>query len=337
MSRRALAFLWITALALSPAGALAEDLWRFAHPDAKAIIGINWARLRPSKLGTLLAERIAASPGEIPGLEFLDEIEEVLISSPGSDAETEPPMLITLRGQFNLEKIRRALLSHGAKQQRFPAFSMYRLQTGANRNFGFVLKDARTILAGDVASLAHAAEGRENAVENSNALLTRAQAMQLRYDAWAVVSAPQAVSGGRLMSMFLGHASGESTNGFEAGLSVRDGLQLDIRIMTEAEASAKRLGSELGKILKLAAKDRAGDPGFAELEKKIKIAAEGPDVRLTLRLSPIELEKNARLFRAPRPEPKPALAAAPPPPPPPAAMIRIEGLDEGTREIPLPP
>jgi hypothetical protein len=63
-----------------------------------------------------------------------------------------------------------------------------------------------------------------------------------------------------------------------------------------------------------------------------------------MRVTAQELEKNAQIYAATHKPSVPALAevravakAAPEPPKPERRVIRIEGLDEGTREIPYKP
>jgi hypothetical protein len=81
-----------------------------------------------------------------------------------------------------------------------------------------------------------------------------------------------------------------------------------------------------------------------DLEKKIKIAADGASAKISLRLTPQEFEKNARIFAATRQQPtvvaadiKPVGDALPAQPKPAPQVIRIEGLDDGPREIRIKP
>ena len=81
-----------------------------------------------------------------------------------------------------------------------------------------------------------------------------------------------------------------------------------------------------------------------DLEKKLKFTAEGNMVKIAMRVTPQELEKNAQIYAATHKQPVPALAevravakAVSEPPKPVKRVIRIEGLEEGTREIPYKP
>jgi hypothetical protein len=76
----------------------------------------------------------------------------------------------------------------------------------------------------------------------------------------------------------------------------------------------------------------------------MKIGSENSTVTITLRLTKDELEKSAQQFEQSRKERNVLAAAQPvvvkpqaPQPPPEKMVIRIEGLDGGTREVPLKP
>src|SRR5579864_625064 len=131
------------------------ELLRFVHPDAKALISIDWKRVRQSHLGTMIREKWVDGSA-IPGAEFLNDVDRVVIASPGRnpmDASTaEAPMLIAVGGRFDLAKVRDVLSAQGAKPQMFNNVQVYRPQ-GKTSEMAFVLLDAQTILIGDARSV----------------------------------------------------------------------------------------------------------------------------------------------------------------------------------------
>jgi len=72
-------------------------LLRFVHPDAKALISVDWKRVRQSHLGTMIRQKWVDG-NSIPGVEFLNDIDRFVISSPGRNpagtATEEAPLLI---------------------------------------------------------------------------------------------------------------------------------------------------------------------------------------------------------------------------------------------------
>ncbi len=107
------------------------------------------------------------------------------------------------------------------------------------------------------------------------------------------------------------------------------------------------MASEFSKLIRALIKDKTGGPAMLDLEKRLKVAAEGATAKISLRMTPQEFEKNAQIFAATRQQP--VLAAAdikpdaaevtpsPAKPAPPQQVIRIEGLDDGPREIRMKP
>ena len=323
-------------------------LLRFVHPDAKALISIDWKRLRQSHLGTMIREKWVDGDqgGLIPGAEFVNDIDRLVISSPGRnprDVSTEEaPMLIVVSGHFDLAKVRSALDAHDVKPQMFNNVQVFRPQGKTGKEMAVVLLDAQTIVIGDppsiFASLEHNAFA---AAPSSNSLLSRAAQLDGNYDAWALITTPGVVASDRLMSMFTGGDFGSEARAFEIGFSLRNGFSIDTTVTFQSEAAAKRMVAEISKLLKLTLKDKMGQPAMLDLEKKLKVAADGALVKIAMHLSQQELDKNAKIFAVTHKQPvagvaavRPMEIAAPPPPQPEKKVIRIEGLDEGTREIP---
>ena len=115
-----------------------------------------------------------------------------------------------------------------------------------------------------------------------------------------------------------------------------------------SDDTAKRVTAELTRVMSLAAKDRSSSGPVQDLAKKLKFNLDGSATKISLRLTERDLERSAEAFRAGYKASLEAentgTASAPPPahtaPPTPVslkpAVIRIEGLDEGPREIPYP-
>lgn len=254
-------------------------------------------------------------------------------------------MLVVVRGHFDLVKVRKTLADHGAKPQLFNSIQVYRPQGKNGRDMAFVLMDAQTILIGDAVSIFASLERNANSAQapDAGSLLARAAEMDAHYDVWALISGLQSMASDRLMGLLAGGGFQSESRSFEAGVSLRNGLAADISLIFPSEPEAKSTASEFSKLIKAATKDKIGGPAMLDLEKRLKISAEGATTKISLRLTPQEFEKNAQIFAATRQQP--ALAAAdikpaetiPAGTKPAAQVIRIEGLDDGPREIRLKP
>jgi len=333
-------------------------LWRYTHPNAKALIGIDWRKLSASHAGTILREKwINTNGAAVPGIEFLDDVDRVLISSPGRGGayeSSEAPILIVARGRFDPAKVRHALTTHGAKAQMFNSIAVYRPQGKSGKDMAFVVLDAQTILIGDARSVFQSLDLNRSpeAQAPSSPISARAAELEANYEAWAIIQGTGGIAGNRLTELFSGGAfGGAEPQTFEAGISVRNGLAADIHLILPNEPVARSMASDLSELFKTMAKDKATDPSMVDITKKLKVTSEGSTAKISLRLTPQEVERNARIFAASHKTSAPAgaVAAAPVIPairpvvtPPPAATparpergtIKIEGLDEGTREIP---
>ncbi len=78
-----------------------------------------------------------------------------------------------------------------------------------------------------------------------------------------------------------------------------------------------------------------------DMEKKLKVVSEGTLVKIAMHMTQQELDKNAQIFAVSQKQSaaavagvRPLLIPSLPPTKPEKKVIRIEGLDEGTREIP---
>src|SRR5712692_6061005 len=123
---------------LLAATAAAQSLlpsWSFAHPDAKALIGIDFRNLRESAAGQSFGgEFDKAGPGmfQFPGMELLKEIDQVFISSPGAkpgNQKENPPFLFVVTGHFAADHVHQVL--HGPHKT-YRTVDIYSAGDGSN-------------------------------------------------------------------------------------------------------------------------------------------------------------------------------------------------------------
>ena len=338
-------------LLLAPAVMSAQTdpaLLRFIPPNPKALISVDWKTLKSTHIGALLREKYidGDSSSAIPGVEYLDDVDRFLVASPGTaraEEASEPPMLVVVRGHFDLAKVRKTLAEHGAKPQLFNSIQVYRPQGKSSRDLAFVLMDAQTIVIGDANSVFACLERNANPTPpDGGPMLVRAQELDSRYDVWAILSGMQSIANDRLMGLLAGGGFQSDSRSFEAGVSLKNGLVADITLIFPSEPEARSMASEFSKIMKAAIKDKVGGPAMVDFEKRMRVVADGATAKISLRMTPQEFEKNAQIFAASRQQQAVAaaevkLAAEAVPAAPKAApqMIKIDGLDDGPREIRL--
>lgn len=302
------------------------SLWRFVHPNAKAVAGIQWSRVRESELGRWIQRRWIDGIA-LPASEFLQDVDQVLISSPGAPVSTdqdEPPLLIAIRGRFNMARVEEVLLSQGTNKQMFGRVPLYRPKINTAFDPVFAIVDPETILAGDLQSIFSTLERPWSG--SSTQWLERAEVLSKHYDCWALMRDSGTIHN-FLLSSLIGNTLSPDSQGFEAGISVRDGLAMDITLRVRSERSARLLQSNLNRMIRLASFQTANPSGFTAFLDKMRIATDGSNVLLSLRLSGVEASRNLNPVR----EVKPPLQAQR------NLTIKIDGLDEGPREVPFKP
>src|SRR5580658_8357289 len=328
-------------------------LWRFVYPNAKALISIDWARIRQTPAGAMIQEKFlsAGAMPAIPGLELLDDMDRVLISSPGKNSDdnsSESPILVAIHGHFDSAKVRAVFIHFGAKPQSYNSFQVYRPQgRGEDRkDTAWVLFDAETILLGDAPSI-FATLDRNRSAPAAGSLAARAAEMEAAYEFWIIMDAAEIVSTDQIAALFRGGEWASEAQGFDAGVNLRTGLAADITVRFSSDATAKRITTELSRLVNMAAKDKSAGAQIQDIAKRLKFNVDGSAAKISLRLTQQELEKSAQAFAAglqtaarntasnERSNPNPTPAITPVTTPSKPGVIRIEGLDEGTREIPF--
>lgn len=290
--------------------------WTLAEPEATALVGIQWQNLHDSPF----APAIRAGLPDFPDVPLLFESRQILLSSP----ET----LAILSGSFPVETLRQQAAAKGLKPSSYRGIELY-LSPGKTALSIAQLTD-QIILLGMRKTL-------ERAVDRSLAetgrryspLLARAAHLAAN-DLWVVAAQLPDPLASQFVPLEI------EAGGFEGGVSLRDGLQMGAAVDAGSPDRAAALAENL----------RQSIPTWPAIARTIDLKVEQGSVLLTLDVTSEQLEAAL----SPSEAPKPAAAATPvesPKPLEPAKVepakaegpqvIRIFGLDDGPREIPLPP
>ena len=124
--------------------------------------------------------------------------------------------------------------------------------------------------------------------------------------------------------------------GVEGGVSARDGFVLELSIDTKTEAGARQLADLFRTQLETAIATKLDREQSALLMHSFRISAEANRMALNFSLTKEELEQRMREMQtSPRAFSSPSAAPAPKSNAP--RTVKIYGLDDGVREIPLKP
>jgi hypothetical protein len=324
--------------------------WSYASPEATAIVGIQWENLRQS----VFAEAVGAELSSLGSLGFPDlscilSARQILISS--------PDLLAMAAGNFPPSEVQGQAAVKGMKRVQYRGIALY-ISPGRD-SLSVAQIDEQLLLIGLRKTMESAID--RNQWTNGpialrySPLLTRAARAASGGDLWVVADElPD-----RLASLFVPLEI--EADGFNGTLSVRNGLYLDAVIKAKSPTDATEIAESL--------KDSI--PELPAVAKDLEVTVTGDRVMLGLDLNRDQLAASLRhaepapvasapvpsapppaplvakpaappiapsVAAAPIPAPPPAPAAAPEPPKSPEPqVIHIYGLDDGPREIVLPP
>jgi hypothetical protein len=329
----ALTILWLSTPAIR-----AQDYplaWNLAHPDAKALAGVNLRSLGESQVVQKLKSQFEASPyGTLSwkGMGLLKEIDQVFISSPAAktaDPKQNPPVLIIVTGHFTAESLGQVFQGpHRAYQ----SVEIYGLPE--SKNLSMAKLNATTLLIGDEASLRGAVDRSTRAETAPAALLGRAAKMAQAHDLWVIGTVspsalqPANVSFGKIAS---------GIRGFETGFSLRDGFTHELSVTMATAEQAHEMAQQFSGQLQAAVTQNLGAQDGADLLNRVEVTSEGPRIHFKIALNQDEVDRVIRKAQASRQKAEfqpPSLIAQPKTIEQPKT-IKIYGLDDGVREIPL--
>lgn len=280
--------------------------WRYIHPAAKVLAGVDLQALLTSPLGQRLRQELDQSGmmkmARTEDLSFLTAVERLLISSPGdlagarAKAKTDDtPLLITLQGRFDLAAIRKTLIGKGARAATFRGFDLL-VPDGKKSNMSLALISSRTLLLGDPASL-RAGMGPQAAavaLQEDHPLLSRAAALNRVHDIWFVSEgSPASLAAEAPQAQIF-----RDVESVEGGLSLRKGLDLAFVLNTKDEASAKLLGTALQGLAGLAAMSAKDAPEAASLLQKFSVMLSGEQVQVSISYTMAELDRGIASWKA---------------------------------------
>lgn len=299
-------------IAVTGTMALAEShpsWWGLAEPDATALVGIRWENLRQSPFADPVATELSSLG--FPDLALLGEARQILISSPS---------LAMMNGVFPPATLRSQAAAKGMKPAGYRGYELW--IAPATSSLSVAQLSEQLVLIGSRKALDAAID--RSLTETGRVyspLLARAARFAQTMDLWVVA----AQLPDPLASRFVPFEA--DARSFEAGVSTRDGLQLEASLEAESDRAAADAAANLRRTI----------PALPEIARNLQIAVDGHTVTVGLDLSQIQLAASLRPKVVEPPKPAPVAVPEPPPEPKGPQIIRIFGLDDGVREIVLPP
>jgi len=325
------------------------DSWRWVHPDARVIIGMDLVKARASATGRMLERQMGAgtaqwkSSGPLAGL--WSRIDRILISSTNMNQQKADTVVVLLEGRLPRADVRK-LAPVGTALERFQGIDLLVPPRAKADEMLVALVSERQLLMGTRATLGAVLGARPGDVDEK--LVTRARLMAADSEFW-VVGNKLDEDGGK------GSPLGD-VESIDFSVKLAKGLGLTASLMAKDENSAKAMATMLQMGMAMMAQNKGQTPEMTALLRGLDVTTEGTAVRLKMDVPLAVLEKGIQQTKLASAQGgrkslesmlgihpsgempaglRPVVRPSPPPPEPSGPkVIRVYGAEGGTMEIP---
>ncbi len=271
----------------------AAQAWKLVHPDAKWILGVEWARARNSAAAQILQRQFEGAKAKVEssGLGFgaLTSIERILVSGTalelaGSDAPEG--FVAVIEGRIDRTRLKREL-PPGTAVEKFRGADLFVPPKAARREPLLAVVSDSLMLRGDRESPGLVLGGRTGAQDAE--LAARAVRLAGESEIWMVA--------GGWTGRRAGNAGGmdplQGLERVEMGVSLREGVHLTGLLTADSEQSAQGLSGMLQ-----FAGVMGGDNPAAGWLRRLQVETKGNELALALHLPAAELERGIQAGKA---------------------------------------
>jgi hypothetical protein len=286
--------------------------WRYASPEATALVGIQWEHLRTSPFAEAISGELSGDDGlGFPDLDCVKQARQIVISSPA--------LLAMAAGNFPAATLREQAMRKGLRRALYHDVEIW--VTPGKGTLSIARMNDQLVLLGLLKNLQEAIDRSllEEANRGFSPLLARA-AHYAQDDLWVVAARLPDPLADRFIPL------DAEAEGFEGSVSLGTGLKLKAVFTFSSEDASDQLVETLkGMLVSMPLGTRG-----------IEIAIDQNNVTLSMAVTEQQLAAGLKTTTpvvakaAPKPE---AVAATPVVPKQAPQVIRIFGLDDGPREI----
>jgi hypothetical protein len=335
--------------------------WRFAHPEAQVVAGVDFRKLAQSPDGAEIRAQFAAALGA----SLLEQTERLLMSSVFDSGGRRSDVLI-LSGSFSLPQLRKLAMREGARMTPYKGLEIAAPAgaTAADPHLAWITGPGggTTVLIGTRPAIQAAAERSKAQVVSMasvNPLFERALDLWTQYPVWVTCdTVPQGLGPKSLDRYVEGNSGAEKgpVEGFDAGIRPGADGEVNFWVWAANEPAAQQV------LLQLQSGAKSGEKFLlSSWLGDLKATIEGSTLAMGTVLPvgsaasrvgpllaafalPVELKAPAAT-PVPVPVPVRAKVGANLPPSsiekivaeaPKQMVVRIQGLDDGARSIPYP-
>lgn len=286
--------------------------WRYASPEATALVGIQWEHLRSSPFAGAISGELSGADGlGFPDLDCLKQARQIVISS--------PVLLAMAAGDFPAAMVREQAIQKGLKRAVYHDVEIW--VTPGKETLSIARMSDQLVLLARLKNLQDAIDRSllEETKRGFSPLLARA-AKYSQDDLWVVTTRLLDALAERFIPV------DAEAEGFEGGVSLENGLKLKAIFTTSSEEAANHLVDKMKETL----------VSLPVATRGIELRIDQNNVSLSMAMSEAQLAAGLKTSApvmataAPKLEPKPEPVTAKPAG---TQVIRIYGLDEGPRVI----
>jgi hypothetical protein len=275
-------------LAAAPAGqqpGMGDDPWRFVHPQAKWILGVDWARARNSAAAQILKRQFAGAESQVKtsgfGLSAVVSLDRIIASGISMDAaggEAPQGLVVAIEGKLDRGLLRKEL-PPGTAVEKFLGADLYVPPKANPKEPLLAVVGDSLMLMGERAALKLILSGKGGARDAD--LYGRAARLASSSDIWMVASTPpdSPVKGQQDLLSNLKQV--------ELGVSLQEGLRLTALLAADSAESAQNLAG-----LMQFAGAFGGDDAASAWMRRLQVKMKGEELAMTLDIPAKELEEG---------------------------------------------
>ena len=292
--------------------------WRYASPDATALVGIQWEHLRSSPFADAISGELSGDDGlGFPDLDCLKQARQIVISS--------PVLLAMATGNFPAPLLREQATQKGLKRALYHDVEIW--VTPGKETLSIARMSDQLVLLGLLRNLQDAIDRSllEGESRGFSPLLARASHYS-QDDLWVIATGLPDALADRFIPI------DTEAQEFEGSVSVQGGLTLKAAFTTSSEESAGHLVETLkGMLVSMPVATRGIEMRIDQNTVTLSMAVTEQQLAAGLKAAVPVVAKAEPVVSKPAPTPAaPAPVVSKPAAP---QVIRIYGLDEGPREI----
>lgn len=322
--------------------------WNWASPDATSLVGIHWEAVKSSPIAAAIEDELGPEGLGLPDLDCIKDSKQLLLSSPA--------FLVLASGDFPAEQLRTEAARQSMKSLVYKGIDLW-ISPGKSTLSVARIGD-HLLLLGLMRTLEAAIDGNQAPGERRYSSLLKRAAHFSGQDLWVVASQLPDPLASHFVPLDV------DTRGFEGSVSLGDGIRLEGTLLTGSQDEASDIAAKL----------RHSEAGLPSIARGLQVVQAGDMVVLAMvasreqvaaSLRPAEpsgapvpeavMQKTQVAAKTAAPAAAPITTALPPAAQPVASapvaaasvaapvapdgprVIRILGLDDGPREITLPP